>query len=179
MDELVEQPTRRRILEDIAEHPGTSGREVQARLSLGWGATAYHLERMVSAGALRRERGGHRDYYFAPDITWADRRLIQSLTSPTQRALLVAISDAPSITFRELCARVDAGRSTVSFHLARLVEIGTVEVIPTGAGKTYRVPQADRLRALLTAHRASWGDSLVESLAESLAGLAAPDRSVE
>lgn len=175
MDELVGQPTRRRILDDVEHHPGTSAREIQHRLHLGWGETAYHLDRLVRAEALRRERGGHRDYYFAADITWEDRKLLRALTSPTQRGLLLAISAVPSISFRDLCLRLEAGKSTVSFHLSRLVAQGAVEVVPTGTGKLYRTPRGDRVRALVSAHPATFGERLVESFAEAIAGLTESD----
>ncbi len=171
MDELVDQPTRRRIADDIREHPGSSARDIQRRLGLGWGETAYHLDRLVRGGAVRRERGGRRDYYFGPELTWEDRKLLQALTSPTQRALLLTISAAPPISFHDLCERVQAGKSTVSFHLSRLVAQGIVEAVPTGTGKLYSVPQSERIRSLFAAHRASFAERLVESFAESFASL--------
>ncbi len=90
MDDLVKLPTRRRIVEYVTENPGTSGREVQRKLDLGWGETAYHLGRLVRGGVLRKESTGHRDYYFPLALTLADRRIFQALQSPTERGVLEA-----------------------------------------------------------------------------------------
>ncbi len=171
MDELTLQPTRQRIVEEVAHHPGLSGRELQQRLILGWGETAYHLERLVRAGAVRRERGGWRDYYFASDVTWDDRKLHQSLRSPTERAILIALARKERLTFRELGDELEVGKSTVSFHLNLLIERGTVLAEPSPEGRRYRAQRPDRVRELLRAYRVSFQDRLVDQFVASFSGL--------
>ena len=171
MHELADQPTRRRILEDIGAHPGSSAREIQHRLALGWGDTAYQLDRLIRAGAIRRERGGRRDYYFAPDIAWEDRKILRALNSLSQQALLLALAGAPSLSFSELRQRLGVSKSTVSFHLGVLLRQGTVEHFVSEGERRYRAPKAERVRELLHAHRASFGERLIDTFAASLAGM--------
>jgi predicted transcriptional regulator len=64
MDDLAEQPTRRRIREFILSHPGASAREIQRSLALAWGETSYHLRRLLDGGVLVRDRAGRRDYFW-------------------------------------------------------------------------------------------------------------------
>jgi predicted transcriptional regulator len=172
MDELVDQPTRKRIVEDIGAHPGSSAREIQHRLTLGWGDTAYHLDRLTQAGAIRRERGGRRDFYFASDITWEDRKILRALNSASQQALLLALASSPSLSFAELRDRLAVSKSTVSFHLGVLLRQGTVEHFVAQGERRYRAPRAERVRELLHEHRASFGDRLVDTFAASLGSLA-------
>ncbi|MCI4368573.1 MAG: helix-turn-helix domain-containing protein [Thermoplasmata archaeon] len=171
MDELLEQPTRRRVVEDVSGHPGTSAREIQHRLSLGWGDTAYQLDRLTKAGAIRRERGGRRDYYFASEITWEDRKILRALNSPTQQALLLALAGSPSSSFAELQGKTSVSKSTVSFHLTVLLRQGTAETFQSAGSRRYRAPRAERVRELLRVHRESFGSRIVDRFAESFGGL--------
>jgi DNA-binding MarR family transcriptional regulator len=166
-----ESSLRDRVLHDIQEHPGSSAREIQRRLSTAWGETTYHLERLSKAGLLRRERGGWRDYYFSLELTWLDRRIIQSLRSPAERQLLLAALDRPSSSFAELVDETGLGRSTASFHLRRLVELGRLTVSDPGVNKRYSVVEADRTRELLSQYAASFADELVDRFVDAFGGL--------
>ena len=86
MDEVLRLETRQRIFDVVRKHPGLSAREIQRALSLGWGETAYHLERMAEAEILRRERAPNRDFYFASGVNWDDRKYLVFLRLPSFRA---------------------------------------------------------------------------------------------
>ncbi len=171
MDELAQQPTRRRILDHVRERPGISGREVQRQVGLGWGETAYHLERLVRGGLLRRERGAGRDYYFTSDVTWEDRRLFETLRSPTGRQIALFLVRTPGLTFADLQAALGVGKSTVSYHLTRLAERQAVESYFEGGLRRYRLLRPDRVGQLLRSYHTTFGDELVDRFAESLSAL--------
>ena len=139
--------TRDRILEDVRGHPGSSARDIQRRLGLGWGDTAYQLDRLSQAGEIRRERGGWRDYYFAPELTWADRRTVQALRSPAERRLALAALDHPGSTFTDLVQFSGLARSTASFHLRKLAELNVLALNSAGSGAQFAVVDPDRLRS--------------------------------
>ncbi|MCI4368515.1 MAG: ArsR family transcriptional regulator [Thermoplasmata archaeon] len=171
MEESSRAPPRERILEDVARHPGSSAREIQRRLELAWGETAYHLERLHRSGELRRERGGWRDFYFAVDLTFADRRIFQALRSPAQRRIVLTVSEFPGETFTHVVRRTGLGRSTASFHLNRLVELGVLSNASTGAEAGYRVKEPARIHHLLSTYAASFADELVDRFVGAFGGL--------
>ncbi len=171
MDDLLAQPTRRRIFEVLEGHPGISAREVQRLAGLGWGETAYHLEQLTSAGILRRERGPRRDYYFPAAITWEDRRLLQALRSPTQRALLLLLSGTPGLSLAELKDRSGLSLSTTSFHLRQLLDRTVVELYRDGNVRRYRVLRPERVVELVRGYRASFQDRLADRFVETWSGL--------
>lgn len=162
MHEILQQPTRRRIFEVVTAHPGSSARDVQRLAGLAWGETAYHLDQLTRAGAVRRERGGRRDYYFRPDMTWDDRKLLRSLRSPSQRRLLLELTARPGATVLELSERTQLSSTTVSFHLRELVRAQTVESYRDGNFRRYRPLLSTRLTTLLRDYRESFQDSLVD-----------------
>lgn len=171
MDDLLAQPTRRKIHEVVAQHPGSSARDIQRRAQLGWGETAYHLDQLIAAGLLRRERGGRRDYYFPASMTWEDRRLLQALRSPTQRRLLVVLGGAPGLTLGEMRERAGLSLSTTSFHLRQLLERSAVEWYREGNLRRYRVAQPHRLAQMLHLYQTSFQDGMVDRFVEAWSGL--------
>ncbi len=171
MDDLLAQPTRRRIYEVVASHPGASAREVQRLAQLGWGETAYHLEQLTGAGVLRRERGARRDYYFLSSMTWEDRRLFQALRSPAQRTLLILLSESPGLSLAELRERAGLGLSTTSFHLRQLVDRAIVEQFREGNLRRYRTARPEHVAELVRGYRASFQDRLVDRFVEAWSGL--------
>lgn len=171
MDELLAQPTRRRIFEVVGAHPGASARDVQRLAGLAWGETAYHLDQLTRAGALRRERGGRRDYYFRPDMTWNDRRLLRSLRSETERRLLLALTGTLGRTTAELSDGTGLSISTTSFHLRELVAAGAVEPFRDGNVRRYRLARPDRMGELLRTYRESFRDRLVDRFVETWSSL--------
>lgn len=170
MDELIAQPTRKRILEVVVENPGASARDIQRRAGLGWGETAYHLDQLIRAGALRRERGGRRDYYFPATFTWEDRRLFQALRSEPGRRLLLEISARPNCTLNELHEATGLTLSTTSFHLRHLLFLAVVEGPKEGNLHRYRALQPNRVAELVAKYRASFEDRLVDRFVESWTG---------
>lgn len=171
MEDLIAQPTRQKIVGVVREHPGASARDVQRLAGLAWGETAYHLDQLLRAGALRRERGGRRDYYFPVELTWDERRLFLALRSDTERRLLLELADAPGLTLAELQARADASLSTASFHLRRLLDLGLVESTRDGNLRRYRLLEADRVRAFATTYRSSFRDRVVDRFVAAWSGM--------
>ncbi len=171
MDDLLRQPTRKRIYEVVERHPGASARDIQRIAGLAWGETAYHLDQLTRSGALRRERGGRRDYYFRPDMTWEDRRLLRALRSETQRRLLLALKDRPGRTIAQLTAECDLSLSTTAFHLRGLVGSGLVEGVRDGNSRSYRLARPERFVDLLRTYRESFQDRLVDRFVETWSSL--------
>ena len=171
MEPLLEQPTRRRIFEVVRAHPGSSAREIQRLAGLGWGETAYHLDQLTRAGLLRRERGGHRDFYFPGPMTWEERRILQALRRPAPRRILVALVDRPDRTLAEIASAAGLSLSTASFHLRHLLAASVVEGYPDGNLRRYRAAQPEQVRKLLQEYRTSLSDSWVDRFVEAWSGL--------
>ena len=171
MNDLLEQPTRRRIFDVISDHPGASARDVQRRAELAWGETAYHLDQLTRAGILRRERGGGRDYYFPPQMTWDDRKLLLALRSRTERRILVALVESPGLTLAEVRERAGTSLSTASFHLRHLLDLAAAESFHSGNQRRYRARDPQRLTNLLGQFRDSFEDRVVERFVETWSSL--------
>ncbi len=171
MDDVLAQPTRQRIFEVVGAHPGASAREIQRLSGLAWGETAYHLDQMIRAGVVRRERGGRRDYYFRLDMTWEDRRVLLSLRSSTERKILLALVASPDLTLGDLKDRTQTSLSTASAHLRRLLALGVVESSRTATGRSFRPVRPERVAFLVKQYQESFRDRMVDRFVETWSDL--------
>ncbi len=166
MTEVLQLETRQRIFGVVRKNPGFSAREVQRQLGLGWGETAYHLDRMAEAGVLRRERAPNRDFYFASEVTWDDRRYLVFLRGEATRSILLALIENPGLSPADLAEKLGIARSTVYFHLTRLVRGGLLEGRLDNATRRYRVAQPEQAIRLLRTYRENFGEEIVSRFAE-------------
>lgn len=144
---------------------------MQRGVGLGWGETSYHLDQMLQAGLLHRERGGRRDYYFHVGLPPVDRQLLLVMQSAVERALLVELSRFPGRTFRELVNRLGLGRTTTAFHLKYLVALGVVGVEVNGSRREYLARRPDLILRLYASFRDSFEDRWVDRFAATWGGL--------
>ena len=168
---MLDLPTRRRIFDFVGEHPGSSARTVQRGVGLGWGETAYHLDQLLRAGLLHRERGGRRDYYFPPSMLPVDRQLLLSMQSAVERALLVELTRFPGLTFRDLVVRLGLGKSTAAFHLKFLLALGLVDVDSATSMRRYRVRRPDLVLRLYRSFHDSFEEPWVDRFSSTWGGL--------
>ena len=153
MTEVLQLETRQRIFDVVRKNPGFSAREIQREAKLGWGETAYHLDRMAEAEVLRRERAPNRDFYFASEVTWDDRRYLVFLRGVATRSILLALIENPELSPADLADRLELARSTVYFHLTRLVQGGLLVGRLDNNTRRYRVAQPGQaIRLLRTYH---------------------------
>lgn len=135
-------------------------------LSLGWGETSYHLDRMVQAGVLRRERVPNRDFYFAPGIASDDRKCLVFLRSENTRRIILILLGSPELSSLEIAERLRLGKSTVSFHLTRLLQGGLIESARDDVGRRYRVAHPEQAVRLLGTYRENFREELISRFAE-------------
>ena len=166
MAEVLQLESRQRIFDLVQKNPGLSARDIQRKLSLGWGETAYHLDRMSDAGILRRERAPNRDFYFASEVAWDDRRYLVFLRGENTRSILLTLLASPGLSPAEISERLGLGRSVVYFHLTRLVQGGLLEGKLENVTRHYRVIHPEQAVRLLRTYRENFREELATRFAE-------------
>jgi predicted transcriptional regulator len=163
-DDPLALETRRRLFDAARRTPGIGAREIQREAATGWGETVYHLERLVEAGLLERERSGHQDHYFARGVPLGDRGLLRLARSPSARRLLVALLEKPGRTVPELTEATGLSAGRLSVHLRRMIATGIVRTGRQGRLRTFEVIDPPRIGRALVAYRSSFADEWVERL---------------
>ncbi len=166
--------TRRRLYLTVRATPGLGAREAQRATGIGWGETVYHLERLLAAGLLQRERSGHQDHYFAADVPVGDRPFLKFARSPSARRLLIALLEAPGVTVPDLERRTGLSPGRISVHLRRLIGAGLLVSGQRGRWRTFEAVDRDRVLRLLVAYRGDVADEWVERWLDTWAELFRP-----
>jgi predicted transcriptional regulator len=114
--------TRSRIRNCIDQQPGIHFNGISRELDIATGQTQYHLRKLASAGKLEAESIGGRTHYYPPTYSQREQVTIALLRRETTREIVLFVlrNDRPSPT--EIADKLDLARSTVEWHLSRLVE---------------------------------------------------------
>src|SRR5881628_1069046 len=135
MSEGLELESRRRIYDFLVANPGTHLRRIGHALGMSTGMLSYHLGYLERNGVLKAEEDGHRKRYFiARAFVEAQRRILAVLRQDVPRKILVELLTYEGRTFAELQASVGVSKSTLSYHLQKLMH-GTSSSGRNGSGR--------------------------------------------
>jgi predicted transcriptional regulator len=166
-DDLLALETRRRIYGVVAQSPGLGSREIQRQTGMAWGETTYHLDRLVTAGLVHREQGGHQDYYFAATVPLGDRTLLRLVRSDAPRRVLGALLTASNLTVPELQEQTGLSPGRLSIHLRRFLQTGLLQAGRRERFRTFMITDRDRVIRILVAYRSGFADGWVDRLLET------------
>ena len=155
--------TRERIRDHVAANPGVHFRALVRDLDLATGQVQYHLRRLRRADRLVGEEVDGRTHYFEPAVDPVARRQLAVCRRETARDVLLALAETGPARPNTVADAVGIARSTLEYHLDRLVAADLVEK---------RRDEADRVRLALT------DDALVARRLEAVTPTA-PDRLVD
>src|SRR5438094_115412 len=135
MSEGLELESRRRIYDFLVANPGTHLRRIGHALGMSTGMLSYHLSYLERNGVLKAEEDGHRKRYFiARAFVEAQRRILAVLRQDVPRKILVELLTYEGRTFAELQASVGVSKSTLSYHLQKLMHRDPLKRAPFSAG---------------------------------------------
>lgn len=118
--------TRDRILEHVQAHPGVHFNRLVRSLDLAPGQVQYHLRRLSSRDSVVSRRLYGRTHYYPPGYgPWEQQALalLRRETAGDVVAFLLANGASRPATVAD---ELDIARSTLEWHLGRLVDGGVV-----------------------------------------------------
>jgi predicted transcriptional regulator len=155
------------LYEVVRRVPGIAGREVERRAGTARGETVYHLDRLVEAGLLNRELGGHQDHYFVATVPLGDRSLLRLARSPSARRLMVSMLQEPELTVPDLERRTGLSPARLSVHLRRMIDARIVACGRRDRLRTFSIVDRERVVRVLVSYREGYADRWVEGLLET------------
>lgn len=118
---------RSRIADAVADAPGIHFSELVRRLDLAPGQVQYHLRRLLGDDRVLAEQLHGRTHYYPPSFDEWERGALALLRRETSRDVVVfLLANGPSRP-ADVTAGLDIARSTLEWHLDRLIERGLVE----------------------------------------------------
>jgi len=167
MDEALNLENRRRIYQFIAKHPGTYLREMERELGLQTGVLSYHLDYMERRQVLKAEDDGYRKRYFPSDrFHLRDRRTISVLMQPAPRHIVMHVLLHGPCSFNQLRGEMKCAKSTLSYHLGRMVKRDILRVERRERESWYDIKDANATADLLVALRAGLECDAVDRFVE-------------
>lgn len=106
--------------------PGLHLRELQRQIGLSFSSTRYHVDRLAKEGEIDRveDKGYSRIYPAGTGVN--DRILLSLLRRKTDRKILSCFLMENGASQQHLIDLTGLSKSTVSEHLAKLLEFGVV-----------------------------------------------------
>lgn len=114
--------TRTRIQECVYLNPGVHFNEISRKLDIATGQTQYHLRKLIRGERLEKESIAGRTHYYPPTYSEWERGAIALLRRETTREIVLYLLRNNRATPAELTDRLDLARSTIEWHLSRLID---------------------------------------------------------
>lgn len=118
--------TRDRIATHIRAHPGVHFSELVRSLDLAPGQVQYHLKTLLSRGTFVEEPLYGRTHYYPAGYDRWERQALALLRRETARDVIAVVLDEGPVSPGTVAERLDIARSTLEWHLDRLVDEGIV-----------------------------------------------------
>lgn len=144
---------RRSVYDAVRRYPGIHVRGLERALAVSAQLANYHLKRLVEEGFVEgHEQGGYTRYYptskgKGAKVTAKDLPVVGLLREEAPLHIVLLLLDHGPQTHAELVERAGGAKSTMSYHLHKLAEMGVVERVPTSP--KLRLAERDRIYRLL------------------------------
>lgn len=148
--------SRRSIYECVVQHAGAHLRDVARRSGMPLGTALYHLDRLEEAGlVVARRDGRYKRYFTAQGMGRREKEVVSLLRHDVPRRIVYALLSGGPATQRALCETIGVSRSTLSFHVNRLVVAGLVARTEARPEGIYALAEPDLARDLLSRFQGS------------------------
>ncbi|MDG6220278.1 MAG: winged helix-turn-helix transcriptional regulator, partial [Candidatus Thermoplasmatota archaeon] len=117
--EIVENPTRKAILEHISQEPGVNFSSLMTDLDLKNGVLSHHLRTLERAGHIRSKKDGSLRRYYPSDCV---------LPMSLDEKLLYTLARNPGISETGLAEKLGVTRQVINYHIGKLLENRKVAV---------------------------------------------------
>ncbi|WP_121821012.1 winged helix-turn-helix transcriptional regulator [Halostella salina] len=154
---------RSRIADRIADDPGIHFNELVRSLDLAPGQVQHHVKRLLDTDRIVRAHLYGRTHYYPPAVDEWERRALALCRRETARDTLAAlVVDGPQRP-ADVAEDLGIARSTLEYHLDRLVEAGLVRKERDERGRvTLVLDDPERTVHLLETVEPSVSDRLVD-----------------
>lgn len=137
---VLGNPVRRELLEEIRRSDGTTLRDLVASLGLSTTNALWHLRKLVEAGLVgERKFHGLKVYYAREGGVAARDRCLQKmvLANDNAKGVFDFIASHPGVHQREISRALALNHGTVRWHLSKLESVGLLALVRLGRTAVY------------------------------------------
>lgn len=141
----------------VRDNPGSHFSAIVDALDQATGQVQHHLSRLVRDAELERASLYGQTHYYPPGYDQREKETLALLRRETTRALVAALLAENERRPGALADDLGIARSTLEYHLSRLVDCGVVEKRRDDAGRVTLYLERPQETALLLAEVAPTG----------------------
>jgi DNA-binding transcriptional ArsR family regulator len=172
-EEALELDARRHIYEYILATPGTHLRGVHRAVRLPFGQVLYHLNYLEKLDLVVVKKDGKFSRYFVKNLLGRkEKDVISVLRHEVPRTIAILLLFRKEMSHKQILEHVDVSPSTLSFHLAKMVESEVVTREQRGRESIYRLVDEALVTKTLIRHRASFRCEVVDRFCDVFEALA-------
>lgn len=172
-EEALELDARRQIYEYILATPGTHLRGVHRAVALPFGQVLYHLNYLEKLDLVVVKKDGKFSRYFVKNLIGRkEKDVISVLRHEVPRTISVLLLFRKELSHKQILEHVGVSPSTLSFHLAKMVDAEVVQRETRGRESIYRLVDEPAVTKTLIRHRASFRCDVVDRFCETFETLA-------
>lgn len=119
--------TRSRVRDCIYRNPGIHFNAISRTLDIATGQTQYHLRKLSREEKVLKTGVCGRTHYYPPTFSEWEQGAIALLRRETTREIVLLLLRQQELPPGEVAERLDLARSTVEWHVTRLVEYKMAE----------------------------------------------------
>ena len=162
-EEALELDARRHIYEHILATPGTHLRGVHRAVRLPFGQVLYHLNYLEKLELVVVKKDGKFSRYFVKNLIGRrEKDVISVLRHEVPRTISVLLLFHEEMTHKQILEHVTVSPSTLSFHLAKMVEAEVASREQRGRESIYKLVDPTLATKTLMRHRASFQCGVVD-----------------
>ncbi len=166
-DDALDLESRRKIFDLISEKPGTYMREIQKILDMPTGQLDYHLNYLKEHELIGWESISNKKRYFVNDeVSYPDRKMLSILRQDIPRKILLILLEEGKKTFGDLHDHFDVSKSTLSFHLKKLVKLNIIKGEREGRKKIFSCIETKKIAQVLITYQESFVDKAVDNFVD-------------
>ena len=162
-EKALELETRREIFQWVEQFPGLHLREIERQLDITSALAEYHLNYLQKHELVMSiEEGGYRRYYphydigdtsEKPQLSSEDKRIVGLMRGPIPFQIVLFLMGEQGRTHKEISDGLKISRSTLTYHLKKLIQLGVVQKKARGPSRGFFIQHPRKMRQLMIQYK--------------------------
>ena len=155
-DEILDIENRKKIYQCIKSNPGLSLSDVSKILGMNVPLVDYHTQYLEDRGLITiAKEEGYKRYFLKGETGAKDKKLLSALRKDIPLRIVEYLLEHPNALHKEILQNFEISKSTLSYHLDKLVKNEIIIVHRKGENKGYQIFYESEITRFLIKYKPS------------------------
>lgn len=156
MKEATELETQQKIYNLIEKHPGLNLTKIAELLDINVPLLLYHLRILKKHNLISTEKEkGYTRCYVKGEIGVEDKKILSLLRQDIPLRIVLYLLERPFARHKEILERFDIAKSTLSYHIKKLINHNIIDIQSIGDEQGYTVINEKKIIQILIKYKPS------------------------